>query len=446
MNNRVYVFKVNTYTSNLIETCLKDDLFKIIRPGNTIVLKPNWVKESRLDKPEEWVQIITNPTIITAIIKKVVEALQDNGKIIITDGPETDADFGKILEHYPVEEWFSLCNSSNITLDIIDLRDDEWTKKDGVITKRTKLTGDPKGKVLVNIEGYLSEFHSKIKSKRGYYGADYNLKETNKAHDGFKNLYSVSRSVIECDVFINIPKLKTHKKAGITCCLKNLVGINTYKNYLPHYSEGGPKEKGDQFPRENINSKVEGPLFAVLKQSVLQNHVVARLFLPFKKIGKLTFGDTNKIIRSGNWYGNDTIWRTILDINKVLLYGKTDGILKEDNWIKTKNYIGIVDGVIAGEGNGPLFPDSINLGYIISGSNPVAIDSVAAFLMGFDPMKMPSIKHAFLIKHYPICNFKFDDIKIIFENREFAFNTLPFDFKKKCKPHYGWEGHIEWKD
>ena len=28
---------------------------------------------------------------------------------------------------------------------------------------------------------------------------------------------------------VNVPKLKVHKKAGITCCLKNLIGINGNK-------------------------------------------------------------------------------------------------------------------------------------------------------------------------------------------------------------------------
>ena len=32
----------------------------------------------------------------------------------------------------------------------------------------------------------------------------------------------------------SLPKLKTHKKAGITCALKNLIGINGNKEYLPH--------------------------------------------------------------------------------------------------------------------------------------------------------------------------------------------------------------------
>jgi len=33
--------------------------------------------------------------------------------------------------------------------------------------------------------------------------------------------------------------LKLHRKAGITCALKNLIGINGNKEYLPHHRLGG---------------------------------------------------------------------------------------------------------------------------------------------------------------------------------------------------------------
>jgi uncharacterized protein (DUF362 family) len=443
MENKVFVSKVDRYDDGLIEAGLNDDVFKVIAPGNTVVLKPNWIRENHIEKHDEWEQVITNPAVFNAVIRKVIKALNGNGKIIITDGPDTSSDFQMILAHYPVEDWQNLCKKNNINLEIIDLRDDEWRIKDGVIIKRTKLPGDPKGKVVVNLAGDLSELEGKIKSKRGYYGADYNLRETNEAHNGIQNLYSVSRSVIECDVFINLPKLKSHKKAGITCCLKNLVGINTYKNYLAHYNEGGPHEGGDQFPTKNINSMIEGPVFAFLKQKVLQNVFFAKLFRPFKKHGAVIFGETTDTVRSGNWHGNDTIWRTILDLNKVLLYAESDGSLRADSWLNTKKYIGIVDGIIAGENNGPLSPEPVDMRYIIYGSNPVAVDSVSALLMGFDPMKIPSIRQAFHVKHYPVCNFGFDEIEIAIEGKEYSFKNFPVNYIKKCKPHFGWVGYIE---
>ena len=49
------------------------------------------------------------------------------------------------------------------------------------------------------------------------------------------------------DVVINLPKLKTHKKTGVTISLKNMVGINGYRNCLPHHTIGTPDASGDEF-------------------------------------------------------------------------------------------------------------------------------------------------------------------------------------------------------
>ena len=444
MRAHVHVSKIDDYDEDLIYANLDDTIFESINKTDTVVIKPNWVKESHLYKPGEWDYIITHPTVITAVLRKVIDRLSDGARIIITDGPQTDSSFAKIISHYPVEKWKNLASKNNIHFEIIDLRDDEWINKGDVNIRRIKLAGDPGGKVVTNLSGDISEFHNHIKSKRGYYGADYNIAEANKAHDGINNWYSVSNSVISADVFINVPKLKTHKKAAITCCLKNLVGINTYKNFLPHYSEGGPEEKGDQFPVNSSKSQLEGHLMAFIKQNLIRNVVLARLFRPVKQVGKVLFGDTNKVIRSGNWYGNDTIWRMILDLNKILFYANPNGSLRNDNWINAKKYIGIVDGIKGGDGNGPMAPDPVGMGYLFQGLNPVAIDSVCAVLMGFDPNKIPSVGFAFHIKRYPVCDFNFQDIQVKYDGRYFGIDDpylreliVPFN------PHFGWAGHIE---
>jgi hypothetical protein len=41
---------------------------------------------------------------------------------------------------------------------------------------------------------------------------------------------------------------------GMTCALKNLVGINANKNWLPHHTEGTPEQGGDQFPAGTLKS------------------------------------------------------------------------------------------------------------------------------------------------------------------------------------------------
>lgn len=441
--NETYLYKIGDYHTDNIYELLDDEIFSIISPSDKVILKPNWVHQSHLSKPNDWEYVITHPDILTAVLIKVLNLLNEQGEIIICDSPETDTDFEKLLSRYPVDLWYAKAKEKGIQLTIIDLRDHLWKKEDGIIVQRSKLPGDTRGNADINLQADKSEFYNDKKSPRGYYGADFNINETNKAHDGFNNIYRVSKSVIEADVFINIPKLKTHKKGGITCCLKNLVGINTYKNYLPHYSEGSVGESGDQFPKENINSKIEGPLLAFLKQHFLVYPLFAKLFKPFKKFGRLIFGDTNVIIRSGNWYGNDTLWRMVLDLNKVLFYAEINGSMRTPDIIHAKKYIGIVDGITGGDGNGPLYPDPVHSGFLITGTNPVAIDATCARIIGFDPLKIPSIKNAFTVSQYPICDFTINEIIIHFNSNKYTLSEFPENNVCKFKPHYGWAGHIE---
>ncbi|HXY55241.1 MAG TPA: DUF362 domain-containing protein [Nitrospirota bacterium] len=443
MSSKVRVIPKSSYDESALLELLPDDIFQSIQPGDTVILKPNWVMESHKYRPDDWEYVITHPVIITAVLQKVLKHLDGKGQVIVTDGPTTEASFRKLIARYPLAAWQKLAKTAGVGLEIVDLREHEWETSNDVVVKRYRLPGDPRGKTEVDLLDSASEFWRHRKSQRGYNGADYDNTETNRAHDGHHNLYRVSRTVIEGDVFINLPKLKTHRKAGITCCLKNLVGINTYKNYLPHHSEGGPSEGGDQFPTDNAHARIEGPIMRFLKQNVLKSAPMARMLSPFNSIGRMVFGDTRDVIRSGNWHGNDTIWRMILDLNKVLLYANPDGSMREGVKKNAKRYIGIVDAVLAGEGHGPLAPEPVHMGYIFCGTNPVAIDAVCATFMGFDPLKIPAIANSFRIRSYPLCDFSDADIRAVLADVEFSLEALPEKYVIPFEPQFGWKGHIE---
>ncbi len=443
--SKVVVFEENTYDiskiykpiSGFIKSCNK------IKKGNTVIIKPNWVKEAHLNRSEDWDYVVTHPNVIYATLKAVLENLQGEGKVIIADGPQTDSSFSKIMKLMNTSSLYKIGNQYGIPIEIIDLREEEWVNRGDITVLKKKLKGDPNGSTTVNLKSELSEFFKHVKSKRGYYGADYDLKETNRAHDGENNLYKVSKTAIEADVFINLPKLKTHKKAGLTSCLKNLVGINTHKNYLPHHSEGSFEEGGDQFIGSSLKTRVEGSLMASLKQTLLQNQTISPLFIPIKKMGKIIFGSTDQVVRSGNWYGNDTLWRTILDLNKILFYANPDGSIKDCSPTNMKNYIGIVDGIFAGEGNGPMAPEKRHFGKLICGTSPVAIDCVCASLMGFDYLKIPVLKNAFCMNNYSFFEHTYEDIEVHINGKNYPLSQIPSDIIDKFEPHFGWKNHIE---
>ncbi len=383
----------------------------LVEPGERVVLKPNFIRESHSERPGEWEQIITHGSVIAAVAEEVAAALDGRGTITIADAPQTDSDFDKICDLTGVRALGDRLQSETLRFEVFDLRREAWRTKDGVIVERRKLPEDPRGYTLVNL-GERSFFHGKAGK---FYGADYDSAFTQSHHTGGKHEYLISRSAMDADVFINLPKLKTHKKVGVTLSLKNLVGINGDKNYLPHFCLGTPDEGGDEFPDSTVRNKVQSKLVKALKGGPWWTPTV-------KKVGAKIFGDTGKVVRSGNWWGNDTTWRMTLDLNRALL--EFDGTGKPRQ--KPLRYLTIIDGIIAGEGNGPMEADAKPCGVLVAGLHPVATDFVATRLMGFDWQKVASVREGFAL-----AGFKPADVE------------CEWGETYRFKPHFGWLGHIE---
>lgn len=441
----VFLFTECDYDETKICELLESTgVFERIKPGNKVVLKPNFVQEKH-DFCDDWDYVVTHPVVISSVVKLVCKKLKNQGEIIIADAPMTPTRFSELIRHFPVDEWKDICQNAGITFQLIDLRDEEWfNASNGIILHSKKLSGDPMGKVICNLEKENSEFWGKKTGSQGYYGADYDIKETNTAHNGVDNKYSVSRTVISADVFINLPKLKSHKKAGITCCLKNVIGINTNKNYLPHHTTGIPSEGGDQFDCDSISRKIESTTTIYAKKIVHKCSFLTPVLVPLKNLALKVWGDNRRSVRSGGWYGNDTLWRTIIDLNKVLYYANEDGSLRPDLSANKKTYIAVVDGILAGEGNGPLAPDKVEAGFLLAGINPIAVDCVAAHIIGFDYHKIPSIYNAFHCNKYQLADFRQDEIRCFVNHLPgMKIETLPPDIIKRFRAADGWQGHIE---
>jgi uncharacterized protein (DUF362 family) len=396
---------------------------ELVQPGQRILLKPNFIRQSHTDRPGEWEQIITHGTVIAAVAQEAATALKGTGTITIADAPQTDSNFEEICRLAKIPQ---LCESlakkyPALKVEVLDLRREVWRTVRGVIVDRRKLPEDPRGYTLVNL-AEKSFFHE----KQGlFYGADYDSSFTQQHHAHGRHEYLLSRSAMDADLFINLPKLKTHKKVGLTVSLKNLVGINGDKNYLPHFCIGTPAEGGDEFPTSDAKTKVQSRLISAFKAAAHKSGRAAQWWGPVaKRIGAHVFGDTHQVARSGNWYGNDTTWRMVLDLNQALFHFDGTGAPRK----KPLRYLSIVDGIIAGEGDGPMEADAKPCGLLLAGTNPAAVDFVAARLMGFDLEKLPIIRaglHMF--------DFSENEVEALPE-----WGSL-FQFR----PHFGWTGHIE---
>jgi hypothetical protein len=377
--------------------------------------------------------------VIEAVARWTGEQLQGRGSITLCDAPQTDSSFDKIREYCGLDALVARLRTAfpGVGFTLLDLRPEEWHAIDGVTVARTKLPGDPCGSTHVRLDG-ASEFVG-YQGQGRLYGASFDMAETNQKHAGARHEYLLCRTPMDGDVFINLPKLKTHKKVGITCALKNLVGINANKNWLPHHTEGTPDQGGDQFATATARARLEHSWMGAAKRWLKDRPGMSRLFVPLKKAGRLFFGDTHQVVRSGNWHGNDTCWRMVLDLNKCLFFFDGSGQPRK----KPLRYLTVVDGIVGGEGNGPMSPDPKPCGLIFAGTHPVAVDCVVSTIIGFDWQKLRLLNNSFRLREPNFVPFTADEIVVISNKPAWAGRLREIESTFHFRPHFGWVGAIE---
>jgi uncharacterized protein (DUF362 family) len=421
---------------------LKDEIrnYIEIKPHQKVVLKPNWVMEAHLHKKDEWLQIITHPIVIEAVLDVVLEKLQGTGEIMICDSPMPPAFFDQIVAHGDLLARIKNKRTGGTKVDVVDLRYYQNIQMSGITIRARKLAGDPLGFATIDL-GEKSEFFQKANKK--YVGADLDLKQIHNLHNDEKNVYMIAKTILAADVFINLPKLKTHKLAGLTCSLKGLVGTVINKNALPHFTRQNADDLGDgsatkTIESENARRRVNFTL-DILKYKIPPINIA---YVLLKRMQWAIFGQ-KPAVRSGGWYGNDTIWRAILDLNKILMYYDQNGNRVDP---ASKQYFTIIDGIIAGDKSGPLMADRKDCGVILMADNPVASDIACAAIMGFDYRKMPTLTHAFDIKAMPLCDFAPEDVTFVSKDPAFN-NKRAVDLNREesfaFEPYPFWKGFIE---
>jgi hypothetical protein len=257
-----------------------------------------------------------------------------------------------------------------------------------------------------------------------------------KTHSRGNHQYLIAKEILDADVVINLPKLKTHKKAGITNALKNLVGINGNKEYLPHHRVGGSESGGDCYPGRNPAKRL---LESVLDlQNTATTRGGQRLYSGLaRQLDRTIRLSGDKVGVEGSWIGNQTVPRMTLDLNRILLYGRADGTLRPDI---QRQVLNVVDAVIAGQGDGPLAPDELEMGLIFAGQNPAALDWFGAEQLGYDPEKIPLLTLAFQDFEWPVTRFSADDIEFHWvDSGEEKINDNPWD-THQAKVPAGWVG------
>lgn len=415
----------------------------IIKPGDKVLIKPNMVMD-RNTKPVGGTEdcLYTNPAVIAPILDYVFKALAGTGSVTVGDAPMQECDFDNLVKEAGYDRLIEYYKAKGLAIQLVDFRKDITVKKRRISHR----TSDPsiQGRVVDLAE--RSEFYGLEEAEVDKLRiVDYPYENLRAHHHGSIQEYYVSQYVLDADVVISMPKPKTHKKAGITAALKNMVGINAQKDYLPHHMFGSQQNGGDEYKDNNLIQTLRSRLRdKKFKYEEEKNYFMARMVWFVIAGCRVTLQLFGNKYRDGSWYGNHTISRTIADLNKILFYADKNGIIHDK--VCRREFI-VADMIVAGEKNGPVAPSPKKCGFIVAGEdNPVAFDEAIATLMGFDPQKIPTLVQMHSI-HGGFEKFTRDEEVMLASNIEALDGKTLTDLTPNdiwyFEPADGWKGHIE---
>lgn len=380
-------------------------LGNVVGTGSRVLVKPNLVIHQN-EGPWGIEPLVTHPSLVRATVRAALDA--GASQVIVGDAPVQGCDFARLLSETGLDVWASdLTKAEPRFLGINDFRRTTCTFIDGVRIASEELIDEQRFVLFDLADASLLE--PITDTNDSFRVTCYNPRLMAKTHSPGRHQYLVARDVIAADVVINLPKLKTHKKAGVTCALKNLIGINGNKEYLPHHRIGGSESGGDCYPGASpVKRALE---YTLDRQNMASSLAGARIWRGIaKNLDRIAGLAGDQLGVEGSWAGNDTVWRTCLDLNRILLYGRLNATLAQQ---PQRRVIHLVDSIIAGQGDGPLAPEPLPIGAVFGGENAAAVDWVGASLLGYDPRLIPVAEHAFDKFRWPIANFDSNDVAVV---------------------------------
>ena len=424
-------------------------LGELVPRGGSVVLKPNFIRHWNPEPAQGVECVITHGAMVRAAADYAWIAVGPEGSVTLAEAPQMDCRFDRIREIAGLDALKDAFASIDRDLRVIDLRREEVVFEDGIIVSRTPLPGDPAGYRVCEL-GETSFFEGSGLDPRRMRGADYDPGPTSLHHQDGRNDYLLSETVLSADLVVNLPKIKTHKKTGVTLSQKNLVGINGDKNWLPHHCVGSAHEGGDEFPNRRLVDRLRSRATEWARPR-LQAGKGLGLFRLARRAERVARGDD--FIRAGNWYGNRTTWRMCLDLNRAFLYSDAKG-LHLDAPRPVRKALHLLDGVVAGEGGGPLAPHARPLGAVVASTDPVAADLVAVRLMGFDEEQLPILREAMHELECPVTDVRSTaDVEVVAidaTSPDSADAGAPaplrlnqIESERPFVPHPGWRGRVE---
>ena len=367
---------------NLIDGVAREHLTETVIKGKRVLLKPNWVLHSK-NEEDEWC-LRTHDSFLLATLDYVLR-LQPK-EVLIGDAPIQGCQWTKMVNRELIDSVDDLSDKYKIPVAIMDFRRVHFDQELNKVNEEK----EPLDNFVIFDVGKKSYLEPITKSNSNQFRVTvYNPDRFKESHRPGVHKYCITKELFDADVVISIPKVKTHQKAGITAALKNIVGLNGDKDFLPHHRIGGTDLGGDCYPggsrlrywseliRDEANRNKGNWKYKFFTRI---SSLLWRLSFP-KKVHNTAAG----------WFGNDTTWRMVMDLNQIVYYGTKEGKLKNN---KQRLFFSLNDGIIGGQGDGPLKPEPLALGIVSFTNTSSWNDLVLSQLMGMEFRKIPLLVSA----------------------------------------------------
>jgi uncharacterized protein (DUF362 family) len=382
----------------------------VISEGSSVFILCNFVYHKRPHEPMgDFFAKCTHGSVLRAILDYVLLAVGRKGTVRFGNAPIQSCDWERVLEETGasrVLDFYKIFGRN--VIEACDLR--SYIVKRGLFGGITPF--DKKGvqgevKIDLGKDSLLEELYTSTEAPK-FRILDYDPRLTNLYHEQSKHVYVLNKKILEADIIVSIPKLKTHEKVGATLGIKSAVGGIAHKHCLAHFRLGSPCRGGDEYQNGQFMNWLESKLNEFTsrrKHSTFSNYLRTVIFFLNKFILYFLGGNVG-----GGWVGNDTTWRMSMDIARILKYSDKTGALCDN---ERRKIIGFIDGIISGEGRGPLAPTAKPYGYLSYSDDIVSGDYVAACFMGLNPEELPIIQRAFSLPTYSLTNVNIADIEAI---------------------------------
>ena len=413
----------------------------VVRPDDKVFLLCNFVQERRRGQPAAaQLAKCTHGAVVHGACESVLAALGDGGEVLYGNAPLQSSDWRRLMRDTGAGQLERHYRERGKAVRQRDLR--QFVRPRSAIGTAAPGIRREHGRCIEIDLGRHSLLHGLVApGSRGapkFRVRDYDGARTEQCQNDVNHKYIVSRDVLEADVVVHVPKLKTHEKVGITCALKGVVGMVGSKDCLAHYRAGGRREAGDEFPGDGR---------CRAWQTRLHEGVHGTGGRPWaRQAGMVLDRNATRIlsrcglIYGGAWHGNDTCWRMALDLARIVRYADRDGVMQP---VPQRTNVCLVDGIVGGEGEGPLSSSPVAANVLLFAEDMALADAAAARLMGFDPARIPLLHHALDTElPWPITTANWQDAACRYDDATRPLAQIQPVLGRPFKPSAGWARHL----